>query len=151
MMAKTQAKMKEYLAQQTNMNSFERLSKTLGNDTMDSSSGINQVENDKAVVTSTSKTTITTSATEVFMEVEGSTSSEQPATTAAAASSSSSSPTTTTTSATPVENLRGENKAIPKRKMSRKQKHVLMAKKKKFAEKKEPAKERPKPRFFCQF
>mmetsp|Transcript_5885 Transcript_5885/g.12392 ORF Transcript_5885/g.12392 Transcript_5885/m.12392 type:complete len:141 (-) Transcript_5885:964-1386(-) len=110
-MAKTQAKMKEYLEQQT-MNSFERLSNVL----------------DTSMESTTPADAIAT------MEVEGTTS-----------------PTTETTESngSVKPEFRGENKAIPNRKMSRRTKHMYLGKQKTGPPK--AKKERPKPRFFCEF
>ena len=104
-MAKTQEKLKEYTESQQ-LNSLERLSKTLAVDNEDAATPAMETEEEPI-----SKEAMTTK--------------------------------------TALE-YRGENKAIPNRKMSRKTKHMLAGKDRKPSSTKVRA-ERPKPRFFCQF
>mmetsp|Transcript_3359 Transcript_3359/g.7020 ORF Transcript_3359/g.7020 Transcript_3359/m.7020 type:complete len:143 (-) Transcript_3359:161-589(-) len=113
-MAKTQAKMKECIEQQQ-LNSLERLSKTLDTD---------------AAEETTKKGS---------MDVN--TSSPTPA--------ESANPTTDSTGAV-KPGYRGENKAMINRKMSRRTKHILLGKNKK-RKSGDFKKERPKPKYFCQF
>eukprot|EP00527_Entomoneis_sp_CCMP2396_P004981 CAMPEP_0198146006 /NCGR_PEP_ID=MMETSP1443-20131203/26848_1 /TAXON_ID=186043 /ORGANISM="Entomoneis sp., Strain CCMP2396" /LENGTH=111 /DNA_ID=CAMNT_0043809805 /DNA_START=162 /DNA_END=497 /DNA_ORIENTATION=- len=111
-MAKTQAKLKEYTEKQQ-LNSFDRLSKTLDTDNDNNSTTAMDTEQKETDV----KTT-----------------------------------TDTTTDVPGVVDYRGENRAIPNRKMSRKKKHMLMGQLNKKSDAAIKArKERPKPRFYCEF
>lgn len=131
-MAKTQAKMKEYQKVQPTMNSLDRLSETLNGDT--SYTALGSSTTDEATVTTDHTTTATPPPSSASMEIEGT--------------------MTTRTTSTPTCNEKtavicGENKAMPHRKMSRHQKHMIKAKINK--PKKEVNRDRPKPKYFCQF
>ena len=121
-MAKTQSKMKEYLEKQTTMNSFERLSKALGN-----TDGENEMTPQAS-----------------GMDVD----KVSPANAIKAETSTTETETATTVTEKP--DLRGENKVITNRKMSRRQKRMLRMTKNEQSTVKTKH-ERPQPKYFCKF